>query len=378
MSALVGLRSRVPAGRAALLLVGLAALVVLPLVTSPYEVERLATTITLAIAVLGLILLTGWSGQISLGHGAFFGMGAYTTAILVADAGWPHLVTTAAAAGVGLLAGGIAGLPALRVKGIYLALVSLALATVFPTFVQHFASVTGGTQGRSVPVFAPAVAGLAQDQWSYYVALAVAVPLFVLVHNLGRSRVGHALHAARDNETAATAMGVPVARYKVTAFALSGALAAVAGSLWLVVQPYPYLDAHSFTIALSISLVTGLVVGGSGHVLGAVVAAVFLERVPSLVTDVAHLDGSATNVFYGALLVLLMFLMPGGAVGLAVRLRSRYARGRGGEPEPQLTAPAAPGTAAPASPPPPPPTSAPPSRAPETQPDRITSGAGVP
>ena len=291
----------------------------LPLAVPGFEVERLASTICIAIAVLGLVVLTGWSGQISLGHGAFFGVGAYTTAILVARCGWPHLATLAMATVIGLVCGGLAGLPALRVTGIYLALVSLALATVFPSFVQHFASVTGGTQGMSVPAFTTWSRGISPERWGYYVALAIAVPVFLLIHDLGRSRVGRGLRALRDNEPAAKAMGIPVAGYKVGAFALSGGLAAAAGSLSVLVQPYPYVDPRSFTIVLSISLVTGLVVGGSGSVVGALIAGIFLDRVPTFVTNVTHLDGSATNVFYGGLLILLMFVMPDGAVGLATR-----------------------------------------------------------
>lgn len=320
-------RSLARVGVPTALLVLAIGLVGLPLVTAPYEVERLTTAVVLSLAVLGLVVLTGWSGQISLGHSAFVGVGAYTTAILVADHGWPHLATMAVAAALGLVSGAVAGLPALRVKGIYLALVSLALATVFPTLVQHFASVTGGTQGKAVPAFRPWFDGVAQDQWGYYVALAVAAPAFLLVRNLGRSRIGRALRATRDNETAAEAMGVHVAAHKLVAFAVSGALAATAGSLLVLVAPYPYVDARSFTIVLSIGLVTGLVVGGAGSVAGAAVGALFLERAPSVVTDVGHLDGSVTNLCYGALLVLLMRVMPGGAAGLALSLRARwYAR----------------------------------------------------
>jgi branched-chain amino acid transport system permease protein len=303
-----------------------AVLLVLPLVNSPYQVERFSRSIVLALAVLGLVVLTGWSGQISLGHGALFGIGAYTSALLVVDAGWPQPVTVLVAAAAGLLCGAVAGLPALRVSGIYLALVSLTMATVFPTAIQHFASVTGGTQGLSVPAFTSWFPSLAPDQWGYYVALAIAAPLFLLVHNLGRSRVGRALRAARDNEIAATAMGVPVARYKIVAFAVSGGLTAVAGSLFILIQPFPYLDSRSFTIALSISLVTGLVVGGARSVAGAALAGLFLDRAPSLVEGVAHLDGSATNVFYGGLLVLLMFVLPGGIAGVLPALRGRRRR----------------------------------------------------
>lgn len=311
-----------PAGWLALV----AVLVVVPLVNSPYQVERFTSSIVLAVAVLGLVVLTGWSGQISLGHGALFGVGAYTSALLVAKAGWPHLMTMLVAALAGFVCGAIAGLPALRVSGVYLALVSLTMATVFPTVIQHFASVTGGTQGMAVPAFEPPVDGLAPDQWGYYLALAVAVPLFLLVSNLGRSRIGAALRAARDSEPAAVAIGVPVARYKIVAFAVSGALTATAGSLFVLVQPFPYLDSRSFTIALSISLLTGLVVGGARSVVGAALAGLFLDRVPALVEDGLHLDGSATNVFYGGLLILLMFVLPTGIVGAFSARRGRIPR----------------------------------------------------
>jgi branched-chain amino acid transport system permease protein len=335
-------RDRIRWQRAQLVIAAAALLICLPLMLAPFEVERLASTITIGIAVLGLVVLTGWSGQISLGHGAFFGVGAYTTAILVANHGWPHLATLGLAALIGLVLGAIFGLPALRVTGIYLALVSLALATVFPSFVQHFESVTGGTQGMPVPTFEPWFGGLSQERWGYYVALAVAVPLFLLVFDLGRSRVGRGMRAMRDSEPAAKAMGVPVAGYKVGAFAVSGCLAAVAGALSVMIQPYPYVDPRSYTIALSIGLVTGLVVGGAGSVVGAVIAAVFLDRVPTLVTDVAHLDGSATNFFYGGLLILLMFVMPGGAMGLLSTLRrrltaaARRGRRRRGASDPEI------------------------------------------
>ncbi|MCW2530368.1 MAG: urea transporter permease, partial [Pseudonocardiales bacterium] len=219
--------------------------------------------------------------------------------------------------------GAVAGLPALRVTGIYLALFSLALATVFPAFLQHFASVTGGSEGLSAPTYTPFFTGISQDKWSYYLALVIAIPIFLLVHDFGRSRVGRALRGLRESEPAVTSIGVNVTAYKISAFALSGGLAAIGGSLWVLVQPYPYIDPRSFTIALSISLVTGLVVGGAGSVFGAVVAALFLDRVPQLTTDVAHLNGVATNFFYGGLLIALMFLMPTGAVGLASRVSTR-------------------------------------------------------
>jgi branched-chain amino acid transport system permease protein len=143
------------------------------------------------------------------------------------------------------------------------------------------------------------------------------------------------------------AMGVPVARYKILAFAVSGALTGTAGALSVMVQPYPYVDSRSFTIALSIALVTGLVVGGARSVAGAALAGLFLDRVPSLVEDVAHLDGSATNVFYGGLLILMMFVLPGGIAGGVAVLRRRLTTRLGGAPPPQADPATEPRTAEP-------------------------------
>jgi len=208
------------------------------------------------IAALGLNLLTGYNGQISVGHGAFFGAGAYTTAILVADHGWPHFATLGVAAVIAFALGVLVGLPALRIKGLYLALVTLALATVFPLVITRFSSVTGGTQGKRVPRFrAPAWTGLADDQWKYYVLLAFAVVSFVLVRNLIKSRVGRALIATRDNETAAEVLGVNLSVYKVVTFGVSAMLAGIAGSLSVFNDPF--VNAEKYNLSLSITLAGG-------------------------------------------------------------------------------------------------------------------------
>ena len=323
---------RIPVAKLAVLAVVGAALLYLPYYYEAVEVERFTKTIVFAMAILGLTLLTGFSGQISLGHGAFFGIGAYATAILVADHGWPHLLTVVAAAVVCFVAGVVAGLPALRIRGLYLALTTLALATVFPTLIQRFKSVTGGTQGKSVPVYESPFDGLAHDQWAYYLALAFAVAAFLLVRNLVSSRVGRALIAVRDNEVAAEVVGVDIARYKIVTFGLSAMIAGVAGSLSILVQPFPYIDARSFTIALSIQFLVGMVIGGAASIVGPVIGAIFIERAPTFITDTLGFDASLTNVVYGVALILLMFVAPGGVVGLYHRVRAFVERrfGRGG------------------------------------------------
>jgi branched-chain amino acid transport system permease protein len=312
----------------------LAALVLaVPQQYEAFQVRRFTTVVVFAIAVLGLNLLTGFNGQISLGHGAFYGVGAYTTAILVADHGWPHLATVPVAAVLSFFVGCLAGIPALRIRGLYLALTTLALATVFPTLIQHFSSITGGTQGKPVTPYTSPIDGLANDQWAYYVAVAFAAVVFLLVRNLVRSRVGRSLIAIRDNEVAAEVVGVNLAMYKVATFGTSAMIAGLAGSLSVfLLKDFGYIAARDFTIALSISFLVAMVIGGAASIVGPIIGALFIERAPTFITDTLKFDASLTNIIYGALLILLMFLMPGGVVGLWHRLSGivRRRTGRGG------------------------------------------------
>jgi len=321
----------------------LAVALYIPQYYEKFEVNRFTTTIVYAIAILSLNLLTGFNGQISLGHGAFYGVGAYTTAILVADHGWPHLATVVAAAVVCFVVGVLAGIPALRIRGLYLALTTLALATVFPTLIQRFDWLTGGTQGKSVPPFESPTDSLAPDQWAFYLALTFAVVIFLLVRNLVRSRVGRALIAVRDNEVAAEVVGVNLAAYKIVTFGVSAMIAGIAGSLSVLVLEFPFIDARRFTIALSISFLVGMVIGGAASIAGPIIGALFIERAPSVITEDLGIDAAWTNIVYGVLLILLMFLMPGGVVGLYYRLRGFVLRalGRGGGDRPTVVADAA-------------------------------------
>ena len=164
--------------------------VLLPFFFSSYRVSQFTLVLAYAVAALGLNLLVGYSGQISLGHGAFFALGAYTTAILVAESGWPHLATIPVAAAICFAAGFAVGIPALRLHGLYLALVTLGLAVAMPQLIKRFDGLTGGTQGLSAPP--PAVPGfldfLAADQWIYLLNLAIAVVMFVLAAGMVRGK----------------------------------------------------------------------------------------------------------------------------------------------------------------------------------------------
>jgi branched-chain amino acid transport system permease protein len=308
---------------AVIVVVGLL-LVLVPQHYPLFRVEgQFNVVITYAIAALGLNLLTGYNGQISVGHGAFFGVGAYTTAILVADHGWPHLATVAAAAVLTFLLGLLVGLPALRIQGLYLALVTLALAASFPLVVTRFSSVTGGTQGMRVPRFrAPDWTGLKDYQWKYYVLLTFAVVAFVLVRNLVKSRVGRAVIATRDNETAARVLGVDLAFYKVLTFGVSAMLAGVAGALSVVNEPF--VNAEKYNINLSITLLVAVVVGGTATILGPAWGAFFVVMIPTWLPDDYP---QLSPVLFGGSLILLMIVAPGGFMGV-VRQVTTWARRR--------------------------------------------------
>ena len=245
--------------------VGLAVvLVAVPFFFTSYRVGQFTLVGAYAVAVLGLNLLVGYSGQISLGHGASFALGAYVSAILITDAGFPPYATVPVAAVVCFGAGFLLGLPALRLRGLYLAILTLGLAVATPQLIKRFDGLTGGTQGINVEQpTAPAWTGLADDQFLYLVTLAFSVVMFVLAARLVRGRVGRALIAIRDNETAARAQGVNPARYKTLAFATGSLYAGVGGALY--VFSIGFVAPESFTLVVSFSFLAAVVVGGPGH-----------------------------------------------------------------------------------------------------------------
>jgi len=298
-----------------------AVLLYLPQQLASFEVGNLNKVICFAIAALGLNLLTGYNGQISIGHGAFFGIGAYTSVILVADHGWPHFATIAAAAAIAFVVGVLIGLPALRIEGLYLALVTLALATVFPQLISRFSDLTGGSQGKNVRLpdrfTAPDWTGLENDQWKYYVFLAFAAVAFLLVRNLVHSRAGRAIISIRDNETAAETLGVHSAAYKVATFGVSAMIAGIAGALYSFETSF--VSAGEFTINLSITFLVAVVVGGAATIIGPAVGAFLVVYIPIWLDD-AGADPQLSPVLFGASLILLMMAAPGGILGLYRRL----------------------------------------------------------
>ena len=309
----------------------LVAAVLLPFWFSSYRVSQFTLVLAYAVAVLGLNLLLGYSGQISLGHGASFALGAYVTAILVAKSGWPHLATIPVSAAICFAAGFAIGIPALRLHGLYLALVTLGLAVATPQVIKRFDGLTGGTQGLSAPP--PAVPSwlsfLADDQYLYLLNLAIAVVMFVLAAGIVRGRVGRALVAVRDNQIAARTFGVDLAAYKTRAFAISSAYAGVGGSMFAIT--IGFVAPESFGLALSFSFLAAVVVGGLATVSGAIFGALFIEFVPVYAADV---NEALAAVIYGGVLIAFMYVLPTGVVGLLRRLGARFrSKDEGGKHE---------------------------------------------
>jgi branched-chain amino acid transport system permease protein len=298
----------------ALLVVAIA----LPFFFSPFRVTQFTLVLSYAVAVLGLNVLLGYSGQISLGHGAFFALGAYVTAILVAKSGWPHVATVPVAAAICFVAGFAVGIPALRLHGLYLALVTLGLAVAMPQLIKRFDGLTGGTQGLPAPQPTSPTSFLENDQWLYLLNLAIAVPMFVLAAGIVRGRVGRALVAVRDNQIAAKTFGVDLAAYKTRAFAISAAYAGVGGSMFAMA--IGFVAPESFGFALSFSFLAAVVVGGLATVAGAVFGALFIYFVPEYAADI---NEALAAVIYGSVLILFMYVLPTGVVGLLRRLGAR-------------------------------------------------------
>ena len=300
----------------ALLVAGAAALA---FVLGDYQLFQLTTVVAYAIAILGLNLLTGYNGQISLGHGAFYAIGAYVTAILMNAYDVPYWATLPVSGLVCAAFGFLLGFPALRLGGLYLALTTFGLAVAIPQVLKYraFEAWTGGVQGIVIEKPDPPFGlPLTQDQWLYLFSLGVACLLFAAASNLLRGRVGRAIVATRDHALAAEAMGVDTALIKTGTFAVSALYTGVAGSLGAIAVQFVSPD--SYTVQLSIFLFVGLVVGGVASIGGAVFGALFVVFTPNVADQVSK---AAPGAVYGIILIAVMFLAPAGAAGLLRRGR---------------------------------------------------------
>jgi branched-chain amino acid transport system permease protein len=304
-------------------LLGLIALI-LPWLISDFRVFQVNLMLVYAIAVLGLNLLTGYGGQISLGHGAFYAIGAYTAAILMDQAQWSAYATLPVAALVCLAAGILMGFPALRLDGHYLALATFALAMAIPQLLKYkgIEDYTGGVQGivldKPSPLFEMEFLGkeLSEDRWMYYLVLIVAVLMFWLANNLVKGRIGRAIVAIRDQPIAAGALGVNLTAVKTLTFGVSAAYTGVAGALGAIAVSYVAPD--SFHTFLSISFLVGAVVGGLGTIPGALFGAAFIQFVPNVADEISK---SAPWAVYGAILIALIYVAPGGVMGMLNKLK---------------------------------------------------------
>jgi branched-chain amino acid transport system permease protein len=309
-----------------------AALVVMVLAIAPflvknYRVFQFNLVLVYAVAVLGLNILTGFNGQISLGHGAFYAIGAYAAAMLMDRLGLPYWATLPAAALLCFSFGFLMGFPALRLGGHYLALATFALALAVPQLLKYkkIEGLTGGVQGivlsKPEPPFSFSLFDqpLSPDRWLYFFTLFVAALMFLFAWNLLRGRVGRALVAIRDHPIAATAMGINLPMFKSLTFGTSAGFTGLAGALGAIVVAFVSPD--SFTVQLSIFLLVGVVVGGLASIPGAIFGGIFIQYVPNIADEISK---SAPAAIYGVLLIALMYLLPTGVMGGLHRLWMKF------------------------------------------------------
>jgi branched-chain amino acid transport system permease protein len=320
------MRRNLPALVAVVVVAGI--LVLLPFVLSDYNTFLAGEVGIFFIAVLGLNILTGYTGQISIGHGAFMAIGGYTAAIMSRDHQTNLVYGTLAAFAVCFVVGLLFGLPALRLSGAYLALATFALAISVPQLPLQWSKYLGGSLGvQASPttnhLFGWSLPGVAvlSNTWIYGFAWACAAILLLVAWLILRGRVGRAFRAVRDSEIAAVASGVEVGLYKVLAFGISAAFCGVAGSLFVMAQN-GFAQPNEFAVILSLQLLIGAAVAGLGSLWGVLVGAAFIGLLPNVSTSVPILGAShGQDVIYGLGVILVMLLLPGGFAGLLARLR---------------------------------------------------------
>jgi branched-chain amino acid transport system permease protein len=306
------MRTRLPA-LVSLVVVG-AVLAVLPFLLSSYNVSLVTQVGIFFVAVLGLNILTGYSGQISIGHGAFMAIGGYTSAVMSRDHHTNLILTILMAFAICFVLGLLVGLPALRLSGAYLALATFALAVSVPQLPLQWATFLGGTGG--VQSFTTK-----SDRWIYGAAWTCAAVLLGLAWLILRGRLGRAFRAVRDSEIAATASGIELSVYKTLAFGISAAYAGVAGVLF-VMATNGFAQPTEFGIILSLQILIGAAVAGLGSLWGILAGAAFVGLLPQVSTTVPVIGSDhGRDVVFGAMVVLVMLLLPEGFAGLLNRVR---------------------------------------------------------
>jgi len=308
-----------------------AVVVVMPRLISDFHARELALVGVYFIALIGLNILTGYSGQISLGHGAFMAIGGYTTAILTVDHGVRDLWTIPIAGVIAGVAGLLVGIPALRLSGLYLAIVTFGIAVSFRQVVTKYQHFTGGTTGKIMRL-PKAELGIhtTPNRWLYYLTWTIALALLAVAWFLVRGKFGRTLQAVRDSEVAAVSSGVSVPLYKTVAFGISAFYAGIAGSLYAIAVFF--VDPGTFPIQMSIWLVVGLAAGGLGSLAGLIGGAALIYYLQYHADAVArwanHLPGFSLDpkqpgipgIVFGAVLILVMLILPTGVGGFLRRL----------------------------------------------------------
>jgi branched-chain amino acid transport system permease protein len=308
-----------PLGLIAFLVLLAVAAVAAPFLVPGYQALNLSYALIFAIAILGLNILTGYSGQISLGHGAFLAVGAYVSAIAQQRTGINFLVSVPIAGVFCGLLGFAFGFPALRLEGIYLALATFALAVAAPAVIKKPEALTGGVKGIILPPVTSPTGLLTDDQFFYMICMVIAAICFFLAWNILRGRTGRALRAIRDGDLAAVAFGVNLASYKTLAFAISAFLAGIAGALYGIATGFVSADAYPFQ--LSILLLVGAVIGGLGTLEGALIGGFFSQYLPQVSQQALaginkQIANAAPSVTQGVLLLVVMFVARQGVAGL--------------------------------------------------------------
>ena len=290
-------------------------LYVIPFVIPGYLVSQFATVLVFAIAIVGINLVTGFGGAITLGHAAFVALGSYTTAILVVRYGWNPYATVPVAALLSWVAGWCLGFPALRLQGLYLALGTLVLSITVPPLLKRFEAFTGGVQGLNVGnPEAPAFLPIDDSQWIYFLSLAVAAVLYMVARRILSGPLRRALVAARDNQLVGAVMGVDRANLTTATFAMSSLYAGVAGSLYAMIVGFVSPD--TFNVMMSLSLFVGAVVGGITSLNGAIIGAMFIQFVPIWASDI---DVALGGLVFGCALIVTLVVIPAGIGGLGER-----------------------------------------------------------
>jgi branched-chain amino acid transport system permease protein len=307
--------------------VALVVFFVVPNVTDTFQTFQWAQVAAYATAIIGLNILTGYNGQISLGNGAFMAVGSYTTALLTARLGVPYALTIPIGAVAAFVVGLLVGIPALRLRGIYLALATFALALAVTPILNNYDKFTGGHTGVFLkPIHPPFGLALSNEQWLYFFDWTILFVLFVPAWLLLRSRTGRAWMAIRDSETAAVANGIILSYYKTLAFGVSALYAGVAGSLLVINVSYANPDAYNLN--LSLQLLIGVVIGGLAYVWGPILGGILVVWLPFFAERTL---GAKPDIGFGLFLIAVVFLAPNGLAGLLHRVVLRLRRQGPGE-----------------------------------------------